>query len=100
MDVFLVLKEVTTTLIIFLFLNLFPHEDNNIITREIIDIKEDNGNILITTIEGIVKDNKLYNVLTDEEINDYNGKSIIDYQDKLNKITYTFSDSKLISLSK
>lgn len=75
-------------------------KDNDIITREIIDIKEENNNILITTVEGVIRNNKLYNALTFEEIESYDDKSIINYQDKLNKITYKFLDSKLVELIK
>ena len=73
-------------------------EDNNI-EREIKDIKVDGDKVIITTVEGVVKDNKLYNVLSNNEI-EYKGDSLLKYEDKLNTLTYTFKDKKLISLSK
>ncbi len=79
--------------------SLLVREDN-IIKREIKDIKVDGKEIIITTIEGLVKDDKLCNIITNEEIDDYNDNSLIKYEDKLNKLVYTFKDNKLISLSK
>ena len=73
--------------------------DNNIV-REIKDIKIDDGRVNITTIEGVIKDNKLYNVITNEEITEFNGDSLLKYESKLNKIIYRFKDGKLVSLSK
>ena len=70
------------------------------IVREILDIKEEDTKVIITTIEGVLNNNHLYNVLTNEEVIDFNGNSILNYQDKLNKITYIFENNKLISLMK
>ena len=76
-------------------------KEENSIEREIIDIKvNDNSTITITTIEGIVKNNKLYEILHNTEIEDYKGDNISKYQDKLNKVIYTFKDNKLIKLEK
>ena len=74
--------------------------DDSNIRREIKDIKLDDGKVVITTIEGIVKDNKLYNVISNEEVADLTDDSIIKYEDKLNKMVYTFKNNKLINLSK
>ena len=74
-------------------------EENNIV-REIKDIKVVNDKIQIMTVEGVVKDNKLYNVITNDEVSGFNNDSLIKYQDKLNTLIYTFKDNKLISLSK
>lgn len=74
-------------------------EVNNI-KREIKDIKVDGSEIMITTVEGVIKDNKLYNIISNEEIEDYNEDSLLKYEDKLNTLTYKFKDNKLISLSK
>jgi len=68
------------------------------ITREIIDIKNDNNKVSIKTVEGIIIDGELKNVLSKEVIEDYDGESIIDYQDKLNTITYIFNNNKLESI--
>lgn len=77
---------------------ILVREENNI-EREIKDIKVDGNKVIITTIEGIVTDNKLYNVLTNKEV-EYKGDSLIKYEDKLNEVIYTFKDKKLVSLSR
>ena len=74
--------------------------DENSIKREIKDIKVNNGEITITTIEGVVKDSKLYNIISNNEIEDYNNDTLLKYEDKLNTLNYKFKDNKLISLSK
>ena len=74
--------------------------EENTIKREIKDIKVDGKEITITTIEGLVKDNILYNIISNEEIDDYDDNSLIKYEDKLNKLVYTFKNNQLISLSK
>lgn len=79
--------------------SIILREENNIV-REIKDIKIDDGRVNITTIEGVIKDNKLYNVITNEEITDYKGDSLLKYENKLNKLIYRFKDGKLLSLSK
>lgn len=68
------------------------------IKREITNISVDGNKITIMTVEGLIKDGKLYNVTKNEEINDYHGDSIITYVDRLNKVTYTFDNKKLISI--
>ncbi len=68
------------------------------IKREIIDIKVDDNNIVITTIEGLVKDNKLYNIVNEKEVKNYNKDELKKYEDKLNEVIYTFKDGKLIKL--
>ncbi len=72
---------------------LLEKEEINII-REITDIKVKNDEVSITVIEGVVKDNTLYN--NGEEIDSYEEDSnLIDYEDDLNKITYVFKNKKL-----
>ena len=78
---------------------LLVREDNSI-KREIKDIKVDGEKIIITTVEGVVKDNKLYNVITNDEVEEYKEESLLKYEDKLNKLVYTFKNNKLINLSK
>ncbi len=73
-------------------------EKSNIV-REIISIEENENKILITCVEGKIIDNKLYNIISGEEITDYSGK-ITDYKDKLNNVTYVFANNKLTSFSK
>ena len=71
---------------------------NTNIKREIIDVKVKDNEVNIVTIEGLVKDNKLYNVLSNQEITEYKGDNIINYRDKLNQLTYTFDNKKLSSI--
>lgn len=74
-------------------------KDELIITREIISISIVNDNIVIETVEGIVGANKLFNVLSLEEVITYNNDSLLNYQDALNKVVYTFKkNGKLISI--
>lgn len=70
------------------------------IQREIIDIKVDNDIVSITTVEGLVRDNKLYNVVSKEEIENYKEDSLTNYQDDLNLITYIFDNNILVSIKK
>lgn len=71
-------------------------KNNTNIKREIIDIKEEDNSVIITTIEGLVKDNKIFNILTNKEVG--SGNDLVKYKDKLNTVNYTFKNSKLISL--
>lgn len=78
--------------------SILNKNDNNI-KREIINIEIKNDNVEITTIEGIVNDNKVINPVSKEEVGE--GSNLLDYQDKLAKLTYTFNkDKKLINLNK
>lgn len=70
------------------------------IKREIIDIKVDNKKVSITTVEGLIKDKKLYDVIDNNEIKEYKDDSLTNYQDKLNKLTYNYEGNKLVSISK
>ena len=72
----------------------------NAVDREILNIKVNDDSILITTIEGVVRDSKLYNVLTDTEVIGYDETSLLKYSDSLNKITYVFKNNKLVDLVK
>ena len=66
----------------------------NKIDKEIIDIKEENNKVIITTVEGLIKNNKLYNILTNKEIREYKSTNkLSDYKSKLNQVKYIF-DSK------
>ena len=69
------------------------------IKREIVDIKV-GDNIVITTVEGLVIDNKLYNITDNAEILDYNNEDLNKYKNVLNKVVYTFKDGKLINIGK
>ena len=64
----------------------------NKVDKEIIDIKEEDNKIIITTIEGLIKNNKLYNVLNNKEIRDYKSSNkLSDYKNKLNQVKYIFN---------
>ena len=78
--------------------SLIKNEGTNI-KRSIIDIKE-GENIVITTVEGIVLDGKLYNILDSAEIENYNNEDLSKYASVLNKVIYTFKDEKLIKIEK
>ena len=75
-------------------------KDESKIVKEIKDILVDDDIVKITTIEGIIKEDKLYEIVNNNIIDDYKGDSIINYQDKLNKVIYTFKNGKLIKLDK
>lgn len=79
--------------------NILKRLENNI-AREIVEINLNNNKVEITTVEGLIKESKLYNILTKNEINEYNNDNIITYQDKLNKVTYVFENNKLKELRK
>ena len=68
------------------------------IKKEIISINVDDNIVTIVTVEGLINNNKLYNIITNEEVEGYNGDSIINYVDSLNKVTYTFENKKLSSI--
>ena len=75
---------------------VFQNEISNI-KREIINIEEKNSKIYITTLEAIVKDDRVYNILTKEKLGHYN-KSLNEYKDKIDIVKYEFSDEKLIKI--
>ena len=78
--------------------SLLEKEENHI-KREIMDIVEDNKTVSITTVEGIIKDGRLYNIISGETIEEYDGKkSILEYQTELTSITYVFKEEKLVEI--
>lgn len=72
---------------VYIFDEMFSNDLN--IKKEIISISKKDDNITITTIEGLAKDNKLYNVISKELVSDDN-LSLQKNSKKLNKITYKF----------
>lgn len=78
--------------------SIFEKNNSNIV-REVIDIKVDNNTISITTIEGLVVDNELYNPKTKEEIDDEFSGNLLDYQNSIETITYVFDNNKLSKIS-
>lgn len=81
----------------FITTDVIKNKESNI-KREIIDIQVSESYIAITTIEGVVKDGKLYNVVSKDEVKNYKKDSLSNYSNKLNKVTYTFKDNLLDSI--
>lgn len=79
--------------------NSLIKNDGTNIKREIIDIKV-GDNIVITTIEGLIIDSKLYRIDDNAEIENYNNEDLTKYESVLNKVIYTFKDGKLINIEK
>lgn len=68
----------------------------NEIIREIIDINVEEDYVLITTIEGYLDNNKLYNINTNKVVSSYkDGMSLSKYEEKLNKVEYLFENECL-----
>jgi len=78
--------------------SILEKNDTNI-KRKIINIEVDKKIVKITTIEGKVIDNKVFNIFSDDSLGDYND-NLSDYSNDLNKITYIFNDKKLESIEK
>lgn len=66
----------------------FKKQDSDI-HKEIINIEEKDDSITILTVEGIINDKKLYNILTKKEIKNFDG-SLKDYKETLTQVSYTF----------
>ena len=73
--------------------SILTKNDSNI-KREITNIIVKDNKVEIYTIEGIVKDNKLYNV-NNEEIGEFKKNSLNYYKDKLITLEYVFIDNLL-----
>lgn len=74
--------------------DILIYSESNI-RREITDIKENSDEVTITTIEGIVKDDVLYNS-DNVEIDDFDdNSSLLDYEEDLEKVEYIFVNKKL-----
>ena len=70
------------------------------IVREITNIEVKDDIIIITTCEGLVKNDTVYEILTGEEIGRYITGKLQDYETSLPKMRYTFENNKLISLTR
>lgn len=82
-----------------MFISTSLSAKGNKIVKEITNIEEKEGRIIITTTEGYFKDNKLYNVLSNKEITDYKkDDKISKYTKKLNTVKYTFNREILESI--
>ena len=70
---------------------VFEKEDKTV-NKEIIDINI-TDNIVITTVEGIIKDGKLYNIISGEEVKNYKSDNLAKYEKNLTKVAYYFVKS-------
>ena len=73
---------------------------NTNIKREIVGIKVKDKKVYISTIEGLIKDEKLVNIISQKEVENFDGKSISKYEKLLNRVTYVFDKNKLIDINK
>ncbi len=67
------------------------NKKKTLIKKEISGIKED-GDLVLTVVEGKVDNGKLYNILSDSEISNYDGGLLTDYEKSLTKVEYTFKN--------
>ena len=82
-----------------MFISTTLSTKGNKIIKEITNIEEKDNNVIITTTEAYIKDNKLYNILTNKEISGYKKTDKISkYSKKLNLVKYTFNNDYLISI--
>ena len=70
------------------------------IEKSILNVYEKNNRIIIETTEGLIKDSKLYNIISKKEIKNYNGDNISEYKKDLTNLRYTFDkdDLKILSI--
>ena len=65
------------------------------ISKEIIDVKESDDEVKITTVEGLIKNDKLYNIISNDEIKKYHyDDNLSKYEDSLTKVVYHFNNDK------
>lgn len=77
--------------------DLAKNESN--IVRSIIDVTKENDEVIIKTVEGLIIDGNVYNILDNKKIGKYNDNLEL-YSKKLNLLTYTFKNEKLVNISK
>ena len=82
----------------FITSSLLENKKSNI-KKEIISINEEDNMVIINTVEGIIIDNKLYDI-NNNLIEEFNNDGLLKYQDKLNKMSYIFKDGLLYKLEK
>lgn len=78
----------------------FLEKEESLIKREVLDIKLEENKIIITTVEGLIKNNKLYNIVNMKEIEDYKEEDLLKYADDLNRVMYIFKNNKLVGFGK
>ena len=72
-------------------------KDESHIERVITNVKEDGDKVVIECIEGVIKDGKLYNILTSKEI--AKDSKLKNHEKDLTKVVYTFNNGKLESIN-
>lgn len=65
------------------------------IKREITNVYEKDDVVFIETVEGLIKDNKLYNIVTKKEVKKYDNKDLVKYQNDLISLRYKFDKKDL-----
>lgn len=81
--------------------DIIIEENTTNIIKQIKEIKESENGVKIVTIEGLVKDKKLYNIVTSEEVGEYSEQALNNNKDKLTTITYYFdTNNKLLKIEK
>lgn len=80
----------------------FEKKDSSLV-KEIVNIEEKDEEVLITTVEGLLDDGKLYNITSGDEIKKYNSKESLEkYKNLLTNMKYYFNKSddsyKLVKL--
>ena len=69
------------------------------IKKEILDVQVKDDEVYITTVEGLIEDNKICNIVTKDVIDEYKD-NLSKYKDKLNVLTYVFKDERLVKIEK
>ena len=72
--------------------------DQTNISREIINIELLDNKVIITTVEGLIQDDKLFNIVSKEEVSNYNKDKLSNYKNELNILKYIFINEKLTGL--
>lgn len=65
------------------------------IQKEILNVQEKDDKVIIDTVEGLVKEGKLYNVVKNKEIKKYDKDGLKKYQKDLTILRYTFDKEDL-----
>ncbi len=67
-------------------------KDESDIVKEIINIEEQNDGVLITTVEGLIDDGKLFNPVSGQQVKKYNSKDKLEkHKGSLTSMIYSFS---------
>ncbi|MBR3199163.1 MAG: hypothetical protein IKG27_04025 [Bacilli bacterium] len=78
-------------------------KENSDIVKEIINIEEKENGVLITTVEGLLDDGRLYNIVSGEQVKKYVSKDSLEkYKNLLTNMKYSFNKTddnyKLVKL--